>query len=498
MNELKEDIELKSEDKADDNAENKESKLFIRTENGPTICVYALIVGLFWVACIIIGLNLPVIPAAIGGLIEVLSPLLYGFLIAFLISPCVSFFENKVFRKWRKKRIGLKRILSIIIAYILILSMLAVVVMFLVPQIISTYSDLSDQLSSNLVSLRNWIAGIMDSLSGEEGSGAYIYYNVSSDYRMSVTDKVIADSVNTPYENFLKSKNTTTQIEVQGMIDSIVQGITTAAKGALPDMLSSALNILTGAKNILLGLIISVYFLVCKKGIIGTLDRIANAWMPSKAYKASAWAVNKAKGIFRDYIVVRVLDSLIVALITFIGLIIVQNPYALLLSVIIAVSALIPFIGPVIGIAVCTLIMFFVGIGYAIGFGAIMVGVQLLDDRIIEPLLYRGYSQHRLAGIWVFSAIVVMSGLFGLMGFLVGIPLFAFIYSVVKDLSEKRLKREGHATDTESYGFVPFKMRSEPRKPPVIIEQWMEAVIGDKSEDEDKAEEPADEGNEGV
>lgn len=463
----------------------KENRFFIHTENGLTISVYALIVGLFLVLCVIIGLNIHLVPVALKGIISVLSPLLYGFLIAFMISPCVSFIEKKIFRKWRGKHLGIKHILSIVLAYLLVGAILVVGTIFLVPQIISTYSDLSEQLSANLVNLRNWIAGILEHLPGAKKSGSYIYYNISSTYRVDVTDRVIAETLNTPYGNLLKSKNTATQMEVQVMIDSVVQTITNAVKEALPGMLSSALNILIEAKNILLGLIISVYFCVCKKSIVGNMTKLARTWLPNKAYRLTSWLVTKAKGIFKDYIVVRVLDSLIVALITFIGLLIVRNPYALLLSVVIGVSALIPFIGPVIGIAICTFIMFFVGIGYAIGFAAVMVGVQLLDDRIIEPLLNKGYSQHRLAGIWVFAAIVVMSGFFGIIGILFGIPIFAFIYSVVKDWSERRLRRAGHAIDTESYGFVTFKMREEPKKPPVIIEQWVESVTAERSDDAD-------------
>lgn len=88
-----------------------------------------------------------------------------------------------------------------------------------------------------------------------------------------------------------------------------------------------------------------------------------------------------------------------------------------------------------------------------------------------------------------------MSGFFGLIGFLIGIPLFAFIYSVIKDWSEKRLRRAGHAIDTESYGFVDFKMREEPKKAPVIIEQWVESVTSDDSEeDEEESDENADGG----
>lgn len=485
----------KLDEKKNTEKEAATGKWFIHTENGFTVSIYALIVGLFLVLCVIVGLNIHLVPVALKGLLGVLSPLLYGFLIAFMISPVVSFIEKKIFRRWRGKHLGLKHILSIALAYILMGAIMVVGTIFLVPQVINTYNDLSDQLSSNLVSLRNWIAGILENLPGAEKSGSYIYYNIPSDYRVDVTDLVMAETLNTPYGALLKSKNTATQMEVQAMIDSIVQGSMTAIKDALPGMLSSALSILNGAKNLLLGLIISVYFCVCKKSILGNVTKLAHTWMPNRTYRIAAWLVTKAKGIFKDYIVVRVLDSLVVGLITFIGLLIVRNPYALLLSVVIGVSALIPFIGPVIGIAVCTFIMFFVGIGYAIGFGAVMVGVQLLDDRIIEPLLNKGYSQHRLSGIWVFSAIVIMSGFFGLIGFLLGIPLFAFIYSVVKDWSEKRLRRAGRAIDTESYGFVDFKMREEPKKAPVIIEQWVESVTSDDSEeDEEESDENADGG----
>ncbi len=466
----------KLEDVKTDSKGTKESRFFIHTENGLTISVYALIVGLFLVICVILGLNVHLVPVAMETLLGVISPLLYGFLIAFMISPCVSFIEKKIFYKWKNKHLGLKHILSIVLAYLLIAAIIVVGTIFMVPQVISTYNELSEQLSSNLVNLRNWIAGIADKLPGAEKGNSYIYFNISSDYRLDVTDLVLAESLNTPYGSFLQNKNTSSQIEVQGMLDGIFNSIVTAFKEALPGMISSAWNILVGAKNILLGLIISVYFCVCQKSIVGNLNKLARTWMPEKAYGMCGWLITKAKGIFKDYIVVRILDSLIVALITFIGLLIVQNPYALLLSVVIGLSALIPFIGPVIGIAICTFIMFFVGIGYAIGFGAVMVGVQFLDDRILEPLLNRGYSQHRLAGIWVFSAIVIMSGLFGLIGFLLGIPLFAFIYSIVKELSEKRLRSSGQSTDTESYGFVSFKMRQEPKKPPVIIEQWVESL----------------------
>ena len=104
----------------------KDGGIFIHDENALTVSVYVLIVSLFLVVCVIIGLNIEIVPELLKGLVSVISPLLYGFLIAFLISPCVSFIEKKIFRKWRNKHIGAKRVLSIVLAYILIIAIITV------------------------------------------------------------------------------------------------------------------------------------------------------------------------------------------------------------------------------------------------------------------------------------------------------------------------------------------------------------------------------------
>ena len=132
----------KLEDVKNDPKGTKESRFFIHTENGLTISVYALIVGLFLVLCVILGLNIHLVPVALEILLGVISPLLYGFLIAFMISPCVSFIEKKIFNKWRSKHLGLKRILSILLAYLLIASVIVVATIFMVPQVIDTYNEL--------------------------------------------------------------------------------------------------------------------------------------------------------------------------------------------------------------------------------------------------------------------------------------------------------------------------------------------------------------------
>ena len=432
-------------------SEHRERKWFEPTEKCLTVSAYVFLVGVFYVLCVMVGLNIHRLPDIGRNLVSVMSPLIYGFLIAFVLSPGVSFIETRIFFKWREKRQRLKHILSIILTYVLVITLFVLAVVFLVPQVVNTYTEFFSQFTTNVTHMRNWIAGILEDMPGAEKSGAYVFHDVSSDFRMEITDHSLVDSLNTPSGVLLKGKNTTTQDEVQEMFDGVVQNIVSSVTKALPGVLSSALNVLLEAKNVLLGVIISVYFLVCKKSLLGTFNRLAHTWMPPKMYRRSAWLIVKAKGIFRDYIVVRLLDSFIVALITLVGLLIIRNPYALLVSVIIGMSALIPFIGPVLGIAVGALMMLVVGFEYAVGFAVIMVVVQMVDARFIEPMLNKGYSQHRLAGIWVFSAIILMSGLFGFLGLLFGIPLFAFVYSIAKDMCEKRLRRAGYPLETIEY-----------------------------------------------
>lgn len=435
---------------------NKKTKFFQPTQKGKTISVYAFLVALFYVLCVMLGINIHIVPEIFSTLISVLSPLIYGFIFAFVLTPAVRFFENKVFFKWKVNKQNLKHILCIVIVYVLVFAFIFLFVLFLVPQTVAAYDQFSSQLSVNIVTIRNTAASILDNFSIFDESNSYIYYNLNSDYRKELTDYVLVDSLNNPYILTIKAKNSVAQDEIQQIIDNIEESLLSTVTSSLPIILTSTINVLLEAKNVILGIIISVYFLISKNSIISTFNRIAHAWMPQKAYRRFAWMVNKAKNIFRDYIIVRLFDSLIVGSISLIGFLIIRNEYAFLLAVIIGLSAMIPFIGPVIGIVICAVMMMFLGFKYTLGFAIVMVIVHIIDDRLIEPLLTRGHSQHRLAGIWIFSAIIVMSGFFGFFGLLFGIPIFALIYSLIKDIAEKRLRQNGQSVNTESYGNIPF------------------------------------------
>ena len=166
------DIEKNLNEKEHSGDEDKKGGWFQPTENGWTVSTYVFLVGLFYVLCVIIGLNIKLVPKLLHTVVSVISPLLYGFIIAFIISPAVGFFEKRVFCKWRKKRLVLKHLVCIAVAYLVVIAIIVVGVIFLVPQIISTYNEFAFQLSANVVEVRDAIAGFIDDLPGAKKSGA--------------------------------------------------------------------------------------------------------------------------------------------------------------------------------------------------------------------------------------------------------------------------------------------------------------------------------------
>jgi hypothetical protein len=118
------------------------------------------------------------------------------------------------------------------------------------------------------------------------------------------------------------------------------------------------------------------------------------------------------------------------------------------------VSSFFPFIGTPIGMGIGTLILLLIDIKYAILYLVVTVVISILDSRFIEPLISTGRAEHTLPSIWVFTAIIVMGGLFGIVGVLVGIPIFAFIYAVMKEYSGKRLRTKELSDDTRDYFVV--------------------------------------------
>ncbi|MBE6537776.1 MAG: AI-2E family transporter [Ruminococcaceae bacterium] len=422
-------------------------KFFEPNEKRNTVALYVFLVALFCVFCVIIGINISVVPKIADFIFEVVKPIIYGFVIAFLLHPLVRFTETKILGNRKEKKIGFRHFLSVVIVYVVVIALITLFCMTVIPEIISNYDKFSSKFMQYVESFQHRTAELVTSLTGES---VYVYYDVMPDLRKDAAEQLFAISLRNPEGyNLVVNSGAGAQI-VKNAFDGILASLGEMINNSLPNIFSSALTIITETKNLIIGIFLSLYLLIGEKKHIERIQYICKVWLPERAYKNLCWIVRKSKSIFRDYIVVRLLDGMIIGILMFICLFIFQTPYAVLLAVVMGVSSFFPFIGPIIGIGAGTFILLLVDVRYALLYLVISVLINILDSRYIEPFLNAG-RQDNLPAIWVFSAIIVMGGFFGIVGILIGIPFVALVYSIFKALCEKKLREKGLSDRTQAY-----------------------------------------------
>ena len=422
-------------------------KFFEPNEKRNTVAVYVFLVALFCVFCVIIGINISVFPKVADFLFEVIKPIIYGFVIAFLLHPLVRFTETKILGNRKEKKIGFRHFLSVVLVYLVVLALIILFCATVIPEIISNYDKFTGKLDQYIEGVQHRTAELVTSLTGES---VYVYYGIEPGLRVDPTSRLFSTTLrNLDGYQLVVNSGAGAQV-VKNAFDAILASIGEMITNSLPKLFESAVTIITETKNLIIGIFLSLYLLIGEKKHIERADYILSSWLPEKIYKRIIWLIGKTKSIFRDYIVVRLLDGLIIGILMFICLFIFQTPYSVLLAVVMGVASFFPFIGPIIGIGAGTFILLLVDVRYALLYLVISFVINILDSRYVEPFLNMG-RQDSLPAIWVFAAIIVMGGFFGVIGILIGIPLVALIYSVFKALCEKKLREKGLSDKTQAY-----------------------------------------------
>ena len=157
----------------------------------------------------------------------------------------------------------------------------------------------------------------------------------------------------------------------------------------------------------------------------------------------------RANSVFSGFIVARLLDGLIVGVLCFIGMTIMQMPYSLLISVFIGVTNIIPFFGPFIGAIPSIIILLLVNPMQALWFTIFIVVIQQIDGQIIGPRVLG--NSIGLSAFWVIFSLLVGVGLFGFAGLILGVPIFAILYAMIREAIGNRLTKKGMSNDTKDY-----------------------------------------------
>ena len=389
-----------------------------------TIAIYVCICAAIILALYFVGTYLPSISLAFDKFNEIMSPVYYGLIFAYIANPLMVFFEKKVL-KFKKKRRLLKRTLSLILTYFIILSVIAAFFMILLPQVISSYNDL---YSKTEALIKNLIPKLDDFFSS---------LNIDYTEYPNLKDVLESEAITDTIKSFLD------------FLQNSLKSIYTWFQNNFESIFGTMSQIIGGFFDIIIGLIFSVYFLASKERLCAQLKKCVRAILSDKHYTSFFVFLKDTDKKFGSFIIGKIVDSLIIGVIAFVVLAIIGMPYYPLVSVIVCVTNVIPFIGPFIGAIPCAFIILIESPVYCLIFVIFIILLQQLGGNYIGPKILG--DAIGISSLWILFAITVMGGYFGLFGMLIGAPLFAVIYSLTKTVVENKLKARELPYETENY-----------------------------------------------
>ena len=354
--------------------------------------------------------------SAISTLTGILMPFIYGAVIAYLLKPVCNSIESFLRRFIPEKMNGLINALSVALTILFGLLLVYALVMMIVPQLITSVTTLYYTAQANITKFMNW--------------ANHLEFIENNEQIMELLNSAYA-ALNTNLDTWIKNT----------LLPSMQNIVSGAAIGVL--------NVVTMAKNLIIGIIVAVYMLASRKRFVQQSKLVLYSIVRPRWAQLITEEVKYADKMFGGFINGKIMDSAIIGVLCYIGCLIFKFPSALLVSVIIGVTNVIPFFGPFIGAIPATLLILIQSPIKALWFVLFVLVLQQLDGNIIGPKILGNTTG--LSSFWVLFAILLFGGLWGFVGMIVGVPLFAVIYDVIKKLVIHGLQRNQELTLLNSY-----------------------------------------------
>ncbi len=421
-----------------------------------TVAVYTLIVIVLAVLFVVFVFKFEDFSKVFSRFSGVLAPAICGIVIAFILNPLMMYIENKFFRKLKegmpqeqnivmrklhnssvgdsavvrtlekhgapmekkiRRRVTMARIFSMIITIVIVLAVVTGIIIMVAPSFAKSVMDLADKMPEYLEKVEAWVNKVFED--------------------NPEIAKFISDEVN----NFADLINKISE-ELKPMAGNIV--------GNVSEWLMNFLaSLLTGVKNVLIGFIIAIYLLYSKERMLAQGKKILIAFFREGRCKVLFKGMAKANDIFKRYIISNLLDAMIIFVFMLIGMFAMGMPYQTLIAVVCGVTNLIPFFGPFIGAIPCGLLILLVDPVKVLWFGIFVLVIQQVDGNVIKPFLFG--ETMGLPAIWVLISITVGGGLFGIVGMLLGAPVFAVFYLLFAEFVTGILHKKNLPGETEAY-----------------------------------------------
>ena len=369
---------------------------------------------------VVIFTNLPGFFAMIRELMGILSPLIIGVVIAFLLNPLANFVDCRLqpFLLRRKmkpeKAEKLSRVAALLFA--LVMGVLIVYAFFsiLMPQLYDSVVGIASNAQVYYESAERWITNIL-----EDNPEILGYVERALDAGF----------------DFIKNWLTTSFLSD---VQKVVSTLTT-----------SVVAVVSGVINFLVGFVASIYILWSKKTFLAQVKKIIVALFKPATAEHLFEIGRYSNRIFNGFVIGKIIDSLIIGVLCYIGMAILKLPYPALVATVVGVTNIIPFFGPFIGAVPCALLILLVNPLQAFYFIIFIIVLQQIDGNVIGPKILG--NTVGISGFWVLASITVATGLFGFAGMLLGVPVFAIIYMIISNAINAALRKKGRPTITSDY-----------------------------------------------
>ena len=350
--------------------------------------------------------------SAIQKLMDILAPFVYGGVMAYLLRPLCNGFENFFDTAFSGKRPGLVRVLSVALSLITGVLIVYLLIVMIAPQLYQSILNLWYTLPERVDSFLDWT---MQTFGLDEEM--LQFFNSSSDTLYQEIEKWVTDTL-APY------------------ISSILGGVTNIVSGVG----MSVLKVLRFVYDLLIGLIVAAYLLGSRKRFARQSVLMVRSVLSPKWANIVLDEVAFIDRMFGGFIDGKIVDSLIIGVLCYIGCSVFRFPNALLISAIVGITNVIPFFGPFIGAIPATFLIMIEDPIKGLWFILFVFGLQQLDGNVIGPKILG--DRTGISSFWVLFSIILFGGLWGFVGMIIAVPLFAVIYDTVRKLVIRGLKKK--------------------------------------------------------
>lgn len=369
--------------------------------------------GIFHTASITKGLK---------AIYNILTPIVYAAAISYVLWPLIRFMEKSIIyricekKNWKpseKVRHGI-RMICVIVTLLLFFFGIYGLLSMLIPELINSITNIIDNLPRYINNIEKWLTNLLKNYPELEENSSMIFSTVTARAETWLTNDLLPK------------------------INLLVASFSTGFMGALVFL-----------KNFLIGAMISIYLLYGKESYVAQGKRLLYCLFSTQTTNNIIRDLQYVDKTFGGFIIGKVLDSLIIGILCYIGTTILNLPYALLVSVIVGVTNVIPFFGPYIGAVPSAVLILLVNPIQCIYFVIFILLLQQFDGNFLGPKILGGSTG--LSSFMVIVAILVGGGLFGIFGMFVGVPACAIICTMIRNGIQSRLEKKKMPIDLESY-----------------------------------------------